>query len=125
MVMVFAVADKDQGSLRPVRPGLLAFRMVVVVFNGIIGSCAFANLPLAQCYAIFLTMPILIALLAIPMLGEKIDFVRGVAVLLGLGGVAIVGVIVMLALKFLGFLPERLDDATLLAVSVPTAGANV
>lgn len=44
--------------------------------------------------------------------------------LLGLGGVAIVGLIVMLALKFLGFLPERLDDATLLAVSVPSAGAN-
>jgi Ni/Fe-hydrogenase subunit HybB-like protein len=45
--------------------------------------------------------------------------------LLGLGGVAIVGLIVMLALKFLGFLPERLDDAALLAGSVPTAGANV
>lgn len=45
--------------------------------------------------------------------------------LLGLGGVAIVGLIVMLALKFLGFLPERLDDAALLAVSAPTAGANV
>lgn len=45
--------------------------------------------------------------------------------LLGLGGVAIAGLIVMLALKFLGFLPERLDDAALLAVNVPTAGANV
>lgn len=45
--------------------------------------------------------------------------------LLGLGGVAIVGVIVMLALKFLGFLPERLDDATLLPSSVPPVGANV
>lgn len=45
--------------------------------------------------------------------------------LLGLGGIAIAGLIVMLALKFLGFLPERLDDAALLAVSVPTAGANV
>jgi molybdopterin-containing oxidoreductase family membrane subunit len=33
--------------------------------------------------------------------------------LLGMGGVAIVGLIVLLALKFFGFLPERLDDATL------------
>jgi molybdopterin-containing oxidoreductase family membrane subunit len=33
--------------------------------------------------------------------------------LLGLGGVAIVGLIVLLALKFFGFLPERLDDVTL------------
>ena len=33
--------------------------------------------------------------------------------LLGFGGVAIVGLIVMLALKILSFLPERLDDAAL------------
>ena len=33
--------------------------------------------------------------------------------LLGFGGVAIAGVIVMLALKVMGFLPERLDDAAL------------
>ncbi len=33
--------------------------------------------------------------------------------LLGFGGVAVVGIIVLLALKFLGFLPERLDDAAL------------
>jgi S-adenosylmethionine uptake transporter len=89
LVMVFAMADKDQGSLRPVRPGLLAFRVVVVVFNGIIGPYAFANLPLAQCYAIFFTMPIFITLLAVPMLGEKIDLVRGMAVVLGLVGVII------------------------------------
>lgn len=31
--------------------------------------------------------------------------------LLGFGGMAIVGVIVVLALKFLGFLPDRLDDS--------------
>lgn len=33
--------------------------------------------------------------------------------LLGLGGVAVVGLIVMLALKVMGFLPERMDDAAL------------
>jgi len=33
--------------------------------------------------------------------------------LLGLGGVAVVGLIVMLALRVMGFLPERLDDAAL------------
>lgn len=89
LMMVFAMADKDQGSLRPVRPGILAFRVVVVVFNGIIGPYAFANLPLAQCYAIFFTMPIFITLLAVPMLGERIDLVRGMAVLLGLVGVIV------------------------------------
>ncbi|MDO8285581.1 MAG: NrfD/PsrC family molybdoenzyme membrane anchor subunit [Rhodoferax sp.] len=33
--------------------------------------------------------------------------------LLGFGGIAIVGIIVMVALKVMGFLPERLDDETL------------
>jgi S-adenosylmethionine uptake transporter len=89
MVMIFAVVDPDQGSLRPVQPGLFAFRVVIVVFNGIIGPYAFANLPLAQCYAIFFTMPIFIALLAVPILGEKIDLVRGIAGVTGLVGVFI------------------------------------
>jgi molybdopterin-containing oxidoreductase family membrane subunit len=33
--------------------------------------------------------------------------------LLGLGGIAVVGLIVMLALRVMGFLPERIDDAAL------------
>jgi S-adenosylmethionine uptake transporter len=89
LVMIYAMADSDQGSLRPAQPGLLALRVVVVVFNGIIGPYAFANLPLAQCYAIFFTMPIFITLLAIPILGERIDLPRGIAVCVGLLGVII------------------------------------
>lgn len=89
LVMLFAIIDKDQGSLRPNQPRLLALRVAIVAFNGIIGPYAFANLPLAQCYAIFFTMPIFITLLAVPMLGEKIDLVRGTAVILGLVGVII------------------------------------
>lgn len=37
--------------------------------------------------------------------------------LLGFGGIAVVGLIVTLAMKFMGFLPERLDD-----VAIPTSG---
>ncbi len=45
--------------------------------------------------------------------------------LLGFGGIAIAGLIVLLALKFLGFLPERLDDAGLQSSSTTpvTAGS--
>lgn len=85
--LAYALADKDQGSLRAVRPRLMAIRVVIVVLNGIIGPYAFANLPLAQCYAIFFTMPIFIALFAVPVLGERIDLLRGLAVILGLVGV--------------------------------------
>lgn len=45
--------------------------------------------------------------------------------LLGFGGIAIVGLIVMLACKFLGFLPERLDDAALQSSHSTPASVNV
>ncbi|MEO8120249.1 MAG: NrfD/PsrC family molybdoenzyme membrane anchor subunit [Rhodoferax sp.] len=44
--------------------------------------------------------------------------------LLGFGGVAVAGLIVMLALKVMGFLPERLDDAALQMSSTTPAVAN-
>ena len=43
--------------------------------------------------------------------------------LLGFGGLAIAGLIVMLALKFLALLPQRLDDAALQAESAAPAAA--
>jgi molybdopterin-containing oxidoreductase family membrane subunit len=45
--------------------------------------------------------------------------------LLGFGGVAVAGLIVMLALKVMGFLPERLDDAALQASNTTPAAATV
>ena len=44
--------------------------------------------------------------------------------LLGFGGIAIAGLIVLLALKFLGFLPDRLDDAALQTSSTTQAAAS-
>ncbi len=44
--------------------------------------------------------------------------------LLGFGGVAIAGLIVLLALKLLGFLPDRLDDAALQTSSTTQAAAS-
>lgn len=84
-----AMADPDAGSLRPVKPGLMALRSVVVVLNGIAGTYAFSTLPLAQCYAIFFTMPIFITLLSAVLLGERIDLLRGLAVAAGLVGVVV------------------------------------
>jgi S-adenosylmethionine uptake transporter len=83
------IADPTAANLRPRRAKLMALRCVIVLFNGILGTFAFATLPLAQCYAIVFTMPIFITLLSVPVLGEKIDIVRGLAVLAGLAGVVI------------------------------------
>lgn len=78
----------DQG-LRPHNPRLMALRCTVVVLNSVFGTYAFANLPLAQCYAIFFLMPIFITVLSWPLLGERIDLRRGIAVLAGLIGVLV------------------------------------
>ena len=89
MVTAFALFSGDQGSLKPRQPRWMALRTLVILGNGIFGTYAFATLPLAQCYAIFFCMPLFIALLGVPLLGEKIDFLRGFAVILGLIGVMI------------------------------------
>jgi S-adenosylmethionine uptake transporter len=89
VVFAYALWSRDQGSLKPRFPGWMALRTAGIILNGIFGTYAFATLPLAQCYAIFFTMPIFIALFAVPILGERIDSVRGAAVLVGLLGVIV------------------------------------
>ncbi len=89
LLAVQIIADPTPANLRPRRPKLMLLRCVVVLFNSILGTFAFATLPLAQCYAIVFTMPIFITLLSVPVLGERIDLLRGVAVLAGLAGVVI------------------------------------
>lgn len=89
LVAGFALFSADQGSLWPRHPQWTALRTFVVICNGILGTYAFATLPLAECYAIFFCMPLFIALLGVPLLGERIDPLRGAAVLLGLVGVLI------------------------------------
>jgi S-adenosylmethionine uptake transporter len=89
LIAGFAMADPTPGPLRPVLPRLMALRCVVVVVNGILGTYAFANLPLAEAYAIFFTMPIFITLLSALFLWEKIDLWRGMAVVAGLAGVLV------------------------------------
>jgi S-adenosylmethionine uptake transporter len=89
LIAGLAMADTATGNLRPNKPRLMALRCGLVLLNGICGTYAFVSLPLAQAYAIFFMMPIFITLLAVPVLGEKIDLARGMAVVAGLVGVVI------------------------------------
>lgn len=89
IAVVYAMAERTEAGLRPRKPGLMALRCAAVLLNAMAGTYAFSVLPLAQCYAIFFTMPIFIALLSIPVMGEKIDLPRGLAILAGLGGVVV------------------------------------
>lgn len=90
LVVLYMMAERGGGSLRPVLPKWTMVRMAIAVLNGLLVTYTFANLPLAQCYAIFFTMPLMICILAVPMLGERIDLPRGLAVLAGFLGVLMV-----------------------------------
>lgn len=75
--------------LRPVHPWLMALRTLALIGNGLLVTYAFTALPLAQAYAIFFTLPLMLALLAWPLLGDRVDALGGLAVVLGLIGVIV------------------------------------
>jgi S-adenosylmethionine uptake transporter len=78
-----------KASLRPRLPGLTAARVIVTLIGISLVTYTFGHLPLAQCYAVFFTMPLLITVIAWPFLGEPIDLLRGAIVLVGFAGVLI------------------------------------
>jgi drug/metabolite transporter (DMT)-like permease len=90
MVTFLMMRDAKEGTLRPVYPMWTALRTVATVITAVTAFYAFTVLPLAQVYAILFASPLLITLLAIPLLGERVGIRRSLAVLVGLGGVLIV-----------------------------------
>lgn len=75
--------------LRPVHPWLMGIRTVALIGNGLLVTYTFTVMPLAQAYAIFFTLPLVLTVLAVPVLGDRIGIVAGLAVILGLVGVVI------------------------------------
>ncbi len=76
-------------GLWPKLPYLTALRVVITMLGSAFVTYTFTHLPLAECYALIFTMPLMITLLAWPLLGEPIDPLRAVIVLVGFGGVLI------------------------------------
>ncbi|MEP2531938.1 DMT family transporter [Shimia sp.] len=90
LVTLMLVRDPTHGNLQPVHPWWIALRSLTMAMGGICGFYAVSNLPLAQAYSIFFTVPLAITVLAIPMLGEKVGIHRVLAVIVGLAGVIVV-----------------------------------
>lgn len=82
--------DPTEGTLLPRHPYWMMLRTVAAVLTGISAFYAFSVLPLTQVYAIIFASPLLITILAIPILGEPVKLRRWMAVLVGLCGVLIV-----------------------------------
>jgi drug/metabolite transporter (DMT)-like permease len=90
IITFLLLRDATQANLIPKHPWWTAFRTLASVITGFCAFYAFSVLPLAQTYAILFAAPLLITLLAIPMLGETVGWRRAVAVFIGLGGVLVV-----------------------------------
>ena len=90
LTTVLMMRDPEPGTLRPVHPWWMALRTVAIVVASGAAFYAFTVLPLADTYAILFSMPIMITLLAIPILGERVRLRRGLAIVVGLIGVAVV-----------------------------------
>jgi drug/metabolite transporter (DMT)-like permease len=90
IVAFLLLRDSTEANLKPNNPWWIAARTTASVIVGISAFYAFTVLPLAQVYAIIFAAPLLITLLAIPVLGEKVGWRRGLAVAVGLVGVIVV-----------------------------------
>ncbi|MGR3710252.1 MAG: DMT family transporter [Alterinioella nitratireducens] len=90
LIIFMLIRDADGGSLRPVHPWWTAGRTACSAISGLATFYAFSVLPLTQVYPILFSMPLLITLMAIPILGERVGLRRGAAIVVGLAGVLVV-----------------------------------
>lgn len=90
LLTIYMITDEKPATLRPAHPGWLALRSVSGAVSATCAFYAFSKLPLSQVYVFIFAAPLLITVLAVPMLGETIRLRRGLAVCVGLFGVLIV-----------------------------------
>jgi drug/metabolite transporter (DMT)-like permease len=90
LATLMLMRDASPGTLIPNHPWWLGLRTLAAVMTGVSAFYAFSVLPLAQTYAIIFASPLMITILAIPVLGETVGVRRWIAVLVGLLGVMIV-----------------------------------
>ena len=79
-----------KGALRTKHPVLQVLRGLLLVSQIGVAMAAFAEAGLVKTQAIFASSPLLVAMLAVPLLGEKVGWRRVVAILVGLIGVLII-----------------------------------
>ena len=90
VLLVFLSARGQLGLLRTARPGLQFLRGLLLAIASLLYFAALTVLPLAEAAAIGFVMPLFLALLAVPMLGERMDGARLAAVLVGLAGALVI-----------------------------------
>jgi drug/metabolite transporter (DMT)-like permease len=77
-------------SLKPSRPWLLLVRSGINVFSWILFFTSLQYLPLATAVALFFSFPLFLALVSVPLLGEKVGPYRMIAIVVGFAGVLLI-----------------------------------
>ena len=90
---VFALTARDGRAglarLRPVRWRLVVLRGIVQAFSAITWFAAWTTMTLADSYAVGFTTPLIATLLAVLFIGERLDWPRIIATIVGFTGVMI------------------------------------
>jgi drug/metabolite transporter (DMT)-like permease len=86
MLLAWLAARGELKRIRTARPGIQLARGVLLASATFLYFTSLRVLPIADAAAIGFVLPLFVAVLAVPMLGERLDLPRGVAVLAGLAG---------------------------------------
>jgi len=91
LVVAGVAVTQDDGWRRivPVRWGLVILRSVLSAFVSITWYVSWRKMSLADTYALGFTAPLLMTLMAMPMLGERIRWRRMLSTLFGFAGVLV------------------------------------
>ena len=90
VLLAFLAASGQLARLRTARPGLQIARGVLLVLATLLFFTSLSVLPLADANAIAFVMPLFVAALAVPMLGERLEMARLIAILVGLAGALVI-----------------------------------
>ena len=90
ILLAFLAARGELKRVRTARPGLQMLRGLLLAGAGFLYFTSLTVLPIAEAAAIGFVMPLFLALLAVPMLGERMDSARMTAVLIGLAGALVI-----------------------------------
>jgi drug/metabolite transporter (DMT)-like permease len=86
-IVALAIIEGDWRRLMPVRWRLVLFRSVLHACVSLTWYVAWLYISLADSYALGFTAPLLMTVLAVPMLGERIRWRRAVSTAIGFAGV--------------------------------------
>ena len=90
ILLAFLAARGDLKRLRTARPALQIMRGLLLAGATLLYFTSLTVLPLAEAAAIGFVMPLFLAVLAVPMLGERMDGARLAAILVGLAGALVI-----------------------------------